>query len=875
MQKYLMNHNWEVVEGTLGNPLMMNMLQGWEKCTLPHDYSMIKERDPRSPTQENEGWTQGAALFYKKEFVIESQAIGKRFWLEFEGISGVCQIWVNKKFVAKHMNTYTGVLVEVTDQIISGDNLIEVHVDSRMKPCSRWYIGSGLYRSVWLHVAENTAVLPETLHVFTEQIQEGRATLKVSAQLTQLADSVYFQLKDRTGEILAISEAAMDATTATAALSVSGITPWCPETPTLYFLEACVRKGSIEDTATVKIGIRTIEVNSQDGFMLNGKKMKLQGGCIHHDLGILGVAEYAAAELHRIRVLKGNGYNAVRGAHNPFGPAFYDACDELGILVIEEAFDEWVLGRTDFGLHITFEDRWEQDIEDMVRRDFNHPSIIMWSTGNEVEERDGSANGFEWSRKLAEKVKSLDTSRPVSAAACSLFIEYTQRPAAGDEKNAAGNQALNMAYDNFASGTDLWGDTTAPYFAPVDVAGYNYKTVRYEHDGKKFPQRVIYGSETYPRAAFESWQSTVQNNHVIGDFVWTAWDYIGEVGVGRWEITDSPRPASAAYPWLLANCSDIDLIGQKRPQSYYRDMVWNVSKGPKMFCLPPQLVGRSIARLSWGWLPVQRNYTFPEFEGMDVEVYVYADADEVELVQNGKSLGKQPCAYNEQFTAIFRIPYVAGKIEAIAYKDGTAHGKDVLHTARVAKTLELCPDRQSIKADGQDLCFITIHALDDKGIHVYGENSDIKVTVHGAGDLIALGSADPKPDRLVPYQQSHCSLFNGTAMAVIRSGKGGKGCIVEVSMNDEIKTNLKVEFNPLDAIVNSMIGETKGGVTELTLGELLDNENAAIAIKNFLGGSMESSMLAAVRGLTLKKLSAISGKSIPSSLILELQRILD
>lgn len=869
MQKYSLNKNWEVAEGTLRNPLMMGMLQGWQKCHLPHDYSMAIARDPKAPTEDNEGWTQGAAVFYKKEFVIDEAATGKQFWLELEGISGVCEIWVNRQYVAKHMNPYTGVLVEVTDKIVPGENLIQVHLDSRMKPCSRWYVGTGLYRGAWLHVAEPTAVAPEGLQVTTGALDENKATLDISARLTGKADSVDFCLKNKVGQVLASVPATLggaDGREAAAKLEVSGITPWCPEMPELYFVEARVMSDGTEDIAAVRTGIRTIEVDSKSGFKLNGKPMKLKGGCVHHDLGLLGVAAYPAAERRRISILKESGYNAVRGAHNPFGPAFYDACDELGMLAVEEAFDEWVLGRTDFGLHITFEDRWERDIEDMIRRDYNHPSIIMWSTGNEVEERDGSADGFAWSRKLAEKVKGMDQSRPVSAAACSLFIEYTQRPADGGDKGATGNQALNMAYDNFASGTDLWGDTTEQYFAPLDVAGYNYKTVRYEHDGEKFPDRVIYGSETYPRAALANWQATVKNNNVIGDFVWTAWDYIGEAGVGRWEVSEEPRPAAPAYPWLLANCSDIDLIGEKRPQSHYRDVVWSVAKSPRIFCLPPTLVGKNIARLSWAWLPVQRSYSFAGCEGQPVEVHVYADADAVELLQNGVSMGRQPCGENEEYSTVFSLPYVPGKLEAVAYRNGEETGRDTLQTAGATAALKLCADRPAINADDQDLCFITIRAVDTNGVPVYDEDANVTVTVQGGGKLLAFGSADPKPDRPIPYGSDTAPLYGGAAMAVVRSESSAKGCMVEVALENGIKAQMSIGFAPIEADKAALVGEPKAGPLDLPLGELMENEQAMAALKRYMGAMIDNPMIDAMKGMSLKKLTAMGGQGLPAGL---------
>lgn len=864
MKKYSLNRGWQYTEGELRNPLMMNMLGGWRKCHLPHDYQIGNARDLRSLTADNEGWTQGAALFYKKEFVMEPETSGKRCWLEFEGIAGVCEIWVNGQYLAKHMNPYTGVVAEATRLVHPGENVIQVHVDSRMKPNSRWYVGTGLYRRVWLHLGEQAAVLPETLHAATKALEGNRAVLGVTARLTAPADAVTFSLKDKNGILLAEAAGQLDGTAACAELTAEGVTPWCPGTPELYTVEAAVIAGGVTDTAAVRTGIRTISVDPEHGFRLNGVPMKLKGGCIHHDLGILGAAEHAAADRRRIQILLDNGYNAVRGAHNPFGPAFYEACDELGMLVIEEAFDEWVMGRTDFGLHITFEDRWERDLEDMIRRDYNHPSIIMWSTGNEVEERDGSAGGFAWSRRLADKVRSLDGSRPVSASACSLFVEYTQRPGPGAGKGVTGNQALNMAYDAFAEGRDLWGPGTADYFAPLDVAGYNYKSVRYEYDHEKFPDRVIYGSESYPRAALQSWQAAQRNPHVIGDFVWTAWEYIGEVGGGRWEVTDEERPSDAKYPWLLAYQGDMDLLGNKRPQSYYRDFVWKRGGGPRLFCLPPELVGKHIARLSWGWLPVRRSYTFAGCEGWDVEVHIYADADEVELLQNGVSMGRLPCTEAQEYTAVFTVPYVPGRLEAVSYTNGLETGRDVLQTAGEAAALSMCADRPVIAGDGDDLAFVTIRALDADGVHVFDETGEVTVRVLGGGELLALGAADPKPDRVRLFAGERCPLFEGTAMAVIHSERGAKGCMVEASLG-EITARLPIGFTAVEEPA-APVHDVKPGPLDLPLGELMADPGAMEVLKTYLAPIVDNPMVSAMQGMSLKKIFSISRMSAPDGL---------
>lgn len=861
MERYSLNTGWQYAEGTLRNPLMMNLLSGWKNCDLPHDVQILKERDPAAPSEDNEGWTQGAAVFYKKEFVLEPETTGDRFWLEFEGIAGICEIWVNGVFLAKHRNPYTGVLREVTALVHPGENTIQVHLDSRMKPSSRWYVGTGLYRSVWLHRAGPVSVLPGALRVITTALEGNRAQIEVRAQLSGAAEKAVFAVRDRAGRQLAQAESIPEKDRVQTTLTLEEICPWSPETPALYTVECTVIARETTDTAAVRTGFRTISVDPKRGFCLNGVPRKLHGGCVHHDLGILGAAAHPAAEHRRVRILKENGFDALRCAHNPFGPAFLEACDELGMLVVEEAFDEWVLGRTDFGLHITFEESWEQDLEDMILRDCNHPSIVMWSTGNEVEERDGSADGFAWSRRLAEKVRALDSSRPVSAAACSLFVEYTQRPGPG-AKGASGNQALNMAYDAFAEGRDLWGPGTEGYFAPLDVAGYNYKHARYEYDGQKYPHRVIYGSESYPRAALQSWQAVERNPHVIGDFVWTAWDYIGETGVGRWEITDGERPGPVGYPWLLAHCGDFDLLGNKRPQSWYRDLVWKRASAPKIFCLPPQLTGRHLARLAWGWLPVQRSYTFPEAEGKPLEVHVYADADEVILLQNGKQAGTAPCTEEQEYTAVFTIPYAPGRLEVVALRTGQEMGRDVLETAGPVSKLVLTVQQEGKGAD--QLAFVEIEAVDEEGRPV--PYADISVTLETEGGrLLALGSADPKPDRTRLFDGHTCPLFEGRALAILKPETGSTCCRVSARAEGLDPAWAEAAWENF-GVPDAPVHDVRPGPMDCTLGDLMKKPAVREILRRFLGPLVDGPMAAAVQGISLKKIFAMSGGAAPDGL---------
>lgn len=855
MQKISLNKNWEYIESTLQNPLLVNMLQGWKKIDLPHDYSVEKPRTVDAPSGLDEGFMNGAGLYYKKTFVASKKLNGKRVWLEFEGVSGVCEVWVNKKFAAKHTNSYTTFIFEITSLISAGDNEITIHTDNRKKPDSRWYVGCGLYRGVNLYVADKKSVPPYGLKVTTKSVDaNGNAVLSIEANVSPKA-SVNYEIVDDNIILCSVFG------TNKVQMQVSGITPWSVENPYLYTVRATYGK----DVYEVKTGIRTVTVNSKEGLKINGQSVKLKGGCIHHDLGILGAADYEAAERRRIQKLKQSGFNAVRLAHNPYGPAIFKVCDEEGMLCIEEAFDEWVLGRTSFGLHTTFEDRWERDLADMINRDYNHPSIIMWSTGNEVEERDGSADGFEWSKKLAKKVKSLDLSRPVSATACALFSEYGNAPASG----TTGNQALNMAYDAFAEGRDIWGPATEKYFAPLDVAGYNYKVARYAYDGEKYPNRVIYGSESYPRAALSSWIGARDNNNVIGDFVWTAWDYIGEVGVGRYDISEAQRPSDPAWPWLTAYCSDIDLLGEKRPQSYYRDVIWGVAEKPALFCLPPKLTGKHLARLSWCWLPVERNYTFKGEEGAPIEAYVYADCDEVELIQNGKSLSKKPCGLKEEYIAVFSLNYEPGELVAISYKNGKEVARDSLKTSGAVAGVKF--DNQTIAQSDGSLCFVTIQAIDNDGNDVYSSSDLIEVEYKGEGKLIATGTANPKPDVRLPFISTNLNMYCGKAMAIVRGGAGDRGGVLTVKLNGNSFETFVV-FAPVAPEKNDYVTDSLPSAADLKLGELMANEKALKVLKKHLGQMLENPMIEAMKGMTLSKLLSMGGQGVSEQLKKELNQ---
>ncbi|MBA2247630.1 MAG: glycoside hydrolase family 2 protein, partial [Chloroflexia bacterium] len=507
---------------------------------------------------------------------------------------------------------------------------------------------------------------------------------------------------------------------------------------------------------------------------------KLRGACVHHDNGVIGAATIARADERRVEMLKEAGFNALRSSHNPMSPAMLDACDRLGMLVMDEAYDTWTISKSSFDHAADFSQWWEREIEAMVRKDVNHPSVVIYSIGNEIPEV-GSGLGSLWGRRLAEKIRSLDDTRFITNGVNGLVAVMDEvRAMAAERMEDSESMGVNALMANIGEMMNQLGSSelvtgrTAESFAVLDIAGMNYLDARYEMDRELFPHRIIVGSETFPPHIDVNWGLVKRNSHVIGDFTWTGWDYLGEVGVGRTIYADDPAGAGfmAPFPWLTAWVGDIDITGHRRPASYYREIVFGLRNEPYIAVQRPSGFGRQVVSGPWSWSDSVSSWTWNGSEGAPIRVEVYSDADEVELLLNGESIGRAPAGEQHRFRADFDTTYQTGELLAIAFTNGREQGRHRLVTATGPVRLAIEADRTEMRADSADLAFISIALTDAEGTLYTDSDRLVTVGITGPGALQGFGSA--RPETLERFTDTTHTTFGGRALAVIRPTRPGE-----------------------------------------------------------------------------------------------------
>jgi len=549
---------------------------------------------------------------------------------------------------------------------------------------------------------------------------------------------------------------------------------WSPDSPSLYSAVVSLRNGDTDvDDDTVSFGVRTLALDPERGLRINGRPVKMRGACVHHDNGVLGAATIGRAEERRVQLLKDAGFNALRSAHNPMSRAMLDACDRHGVLVMDELTDMWTEGKTDFDAALDFPEWWERDVEAMVRKDVNHPSVVLYSIGNEIPEV-ARPHGAVWSRRLAEKVRSLDGTRFITNGINAMLSVIGEAVTPEAAEGGINTMLTDIgAFMEELSGSEPVATRTAESYDVLDAAGMNYMEARYEIDRELFPRRVIVGSETFPGKIDQLWRLVLDNPHVIGDFTWTGWDYLGEAGVGRVTTADDPTAGQfgAPYPWLLAHVGDLDITGHRRPASYYREIVFGLRSDPYIAVLRPERHGRELSKTPWAWSDTVGSWSWAGAEGKPVTVEVYSDADEVELLLDGASLGIEPAGEKNRFRAEFEVTYAPGELTAVARTAGEETGRFSLRSATGPVLLAAAVDRREIRADDEDLAYLQITLQDAEGTVVLGVDREVTVTVEGAGVLAGFGSARPAAEE--SYLDDVHTTFDGRALAVLRPTGAG------------------------------------------------------------------------------------------------------
>ena len=749
------------------------------EVTLPHDAMLWEKRDPDCRNGKQTGFFPGGRYTYTKRFAFDRNKPLSFCAVEFEAVYRNSRVYLNDQLVGEQPYGYSGFLVNLRDAVRNGENELRVEVDNSGEPNSRWYSGSGIFRDVWLWTAEGDGYIrPHGVKVHTVSASAEEASIRV------IVDGEY---PENDGwkiqvEVLWNGEIIATETGSDTVLKIAAPRLWSAECPALYTAECkLVHNGEVIDCVRERFGIRTLHWAAGQGFLVNGKKTLLRGACIHHDNGVLGACEYPDAARRRIRILKESGFNAIRSAHNPVSRAILDACDELGMYVMDESFDMWFSHKNRCDYADDFEQWHLKDLAAMVEKDYNHPGVVMYSIGNEVSES-VTEQGIAVAEEMVAFLHRIDPSRPVtcgmnimlnfmSSVGMGIYQEEKEEMSPPKEKKA-GSEFINA----FIAKTGEMVDTMAkfgfvekpsePVFASLDICGYNYASSRYKKDAKQHPERLIVGSETFPPRIVRNWRLVEKLPNVIGDFMWTGWDYIGEAGIGAWSYSDEGR-YEKNYPWLLADTGVIDITGFPTAQCYLAQAAWGLLKKPYIGVHPMNRNGETPAKSVWRGTNAVASWTWPGHEGEQAVVEVFSLDDCVELTLNGKSLGKKRL---KECKAMFRLPYGPGTLAAVAYdRNGAQTAKSELQTAGAETLLTLTADRTQLQADGESLCFVTLQLTDEKGIPKVAEDRMVELHISGPGTLLGFGSAKACTEE--PFTASAHTTSQGRAMAVIRASE--------------------------------------------------------------------------------------------------------
>lgn len=751
--------------------------------SIPHDAMILEQRSPSCHNGANTGFFPGGKYKYEKEFLISGGDVDKEIKILFEAVYRNATVLINDIEAARHAYGYTEFTVDLTGKVTAGNNKITVIADNSLEPNSRWYSGSGIIRPVSLSIMDK--IHPSVLRIKTVSVNpavisvitDGEASLRIYAP-----DGSEVEI-----EVTGINK--LSGGLSERLIKVEDARLWSTESPDLYGCEACL--GS--ETLKSAFGIRLLTWDAENGMCINGERVLLRGGCIHHDNGVLGACGYADAEWRRVRILKEAGYNALRMAHNPASRAMLDACDRLGMLVMDEAFDGWYIPKTYHDYARDFWENYKNDLKAMVDRDINHPCVIMYSIGNEVSET-ASEKGVLLAGDMSEYVKSLDDTRPATAGINVLLNVYTNMGMGVYKDKGIYKRAplppKNKKYKEKKTGSAFFNSmagklgglmffmsagkkgerASAPVAEKLDILGLNYAGSRFGPDLKKYPERLMAASETMVTDLPYNWKYIEKHPQILGDFVWAAWDYLGEAGIGDYMY--------ASYPGLpiAAGSGTIDLTGKMGSEVFYEQVIWGLRDKPYIGVAPLNHNGETPVKSAWRFTNSIDSWNWQGYEGEKAEIEVFAQGAYVRLYLNGRLVGEKPL---KGYKCSFRTAYVPGELTARALDEN----KRVISE----HTLSSGYGRVSLSVNieygvNKQLAFLETEFKDEAGklradmedkvcIGYDGEESGVR--------LAGMGSAICKTDE--SYQGNGFHAYRGRLIAVFDISKKKKDARVKIS----------------------------------------------------------------------------------------------
>lgn len=795
-----LNKDWQFAKGSAS---MMSAFMGgpqFETINLPHDAMVHEERTPDTANGTQTGYWPGGLYTYVKNINVPEDWQEKTAVLEFEGVYEKSMVYVNGNLAATNLYGYSNFYVVLDKYLNYGENNeIKVIADNAAEKNSRWYSGSGIYRNVNLMVGARIHIPADGVMITTPSVSEESSVVEVSTtvkNLTRKKEKITVEVTlSYHGEIVGTDKIGVTMFSEAEEkvyqkICLEQAKLWSPDTPELYDCTVKVYAGEeLLDETREHFGIRKLELDADHGLRINGESVKLQGTCIHHDNGIIGATTLEKAEERRCRQLRKAGFNSIRSAHHPMSKAMLDACDKYGMLVMDELSDMWTnhKNENDFAWH--FLDCVETEVERIVKKDYNHPCVILYSAGNEIPDL-GTARGAQINRSICNQFHALDSSRYTTNAVNGMLTlgskmgqviqdimsaQQMKAAVSGEEKHEEeGASALNgmMALmvgemaDAFAC-HPLMTESIEESCEAMDITGLNYLTGRHVLEKQLHPNKTVIGTETFPADIVRLWDIVKNHDHVLGDYTWTGYDYLGEAGCGVFYY-DGTQNFAGKYPDRIAYIGDINILGYRRPISYLREIVYGLRKEPYIAVERVDKYGMQHSMTAWMLKDNIASWTWPGYEGKPANIDVYSNADEVELFLNGVSLGRKPAGEANGFATSYEMTYEPGELLAVSYKDGCETGRHVLYTAGNEVQMQVECEETTLKSDGEDLAFVTVKLTDAKGIENLNAEKEITVTVEGAGTLQGFGNADPQA--IGSYDDTTWKTFDGSVMAVVRAG---------------------------------------------------------------------------------------------------------